>query len=128
MYLLGKRSCLQPIPCVDLSSSIKILGLVFTNELKWDHQIDSVCRKASQRIFILKRLKTLLSPRDLIKIYNALILSVLDYNSPVMVGMPNKNLNCLEKVRKRCHRLICGADCRSVKLSRAFANGWTNKR
>ena len=105
-------ACIPPIPCIELSSYIKILGLIFTNDLKWDAQIDSVCRKASQRIFILKRLKTLLTKEDQIRVYNALILSVLEYNSAVMVGMSKKNLSSLEKVRKRCHRLICGADCR----------------
>ena len=96
---------------IELSSDLKILGLNFNEKLKWDNQVHAACRKASQRIFILKKLKGLLTKQDLIKVYKVLILSILEYNAPVMVGMSAKNKECLEKVRKRCHRIICGSDC-----------------
>ena len=96
----------------EVSSDIKMLGLVFNDRLSWDDQIHNVCKKASQRVFVLKKLKNLLTPSDLIKVYNVLILSILEYNCQVMVGMPKKNIKCMEKLRKRCHRIICGSDCR----------------
>ena len=102
---------IPPLHGIETSSTLKILGIIFSENLKWDDHTRYVCRKASQRIFILKRLKALLPQRDLIQVYKALILSILEYNSPVMVGMSVKNTNCLEKVRKRCHRIICGVDC-----------------
>lgn len=102
---------IPPLRDIKTSLSLKILGVIFSENLRWDDQIRYVCRKASQRIFILKRLKTLLTRQNLAQVYNALILSILEYSSPVMVGMSTKNANALEKVRKRCHRLICGADC-----------------
>ena len=61
--------CVPPLPCIEVSSSIRILGVIFSQNLKWDDHVLSVCRKASQRIYILKRLKALLSPQDLIQIY-----------------------------------------------------------
>lgn len=96
---------------LELFSEIKILGVTFSKNMKWDCHIRTVCRKASQRIFVLKRLKEFLPHCHMIRIYKALILSILEYNAPVMVGMSTKNKDCLERVRRRCHRVICGSDC-----------------
>lgn len=93
------------------TTALKILGLTYTADLKWNTQVENVCKKASQRIFILKKLKHLVSRLDLIKLYNTMILSLLEYNAPVMVGLNTKNTEKIEKVRRRCHRIICGFEC-----------------
>ena len=101
--------------------ALKILGLTYTADLKWDTQVESVCKKASQRIFILKKLKYLVTRNDLIKLYNTMILSLLEYNAPVMVGLNAKNTEKIEKVRKRCHRIICGFECDCNALTPVWA-------
>jgi hypothetical protein len=92
-------------------TQLKILGLTYTGDLKWDVHVTNIIKKASQQIYILKKLRMLLPPHDLTKIYNAMILSVLEYCSPVMVGMTKKNADKIEKIRRRCHRIICGNEC-----------------
>lgn len=98
-------------------SQVKILGLTFCNSLNWDTHVAGVCRKASQRIFLLKRLRDFLDKSDLINVYNAVILSILEYNAPVMVGISAKNNDLLEKVRRRCHRIICGYECMCAEFT-----------
>ena len=60
---------------------------------------------------VLKRIP-LVTKADLRQVYCNYILSVIEYNSPLMVGMSSKNDSKLDYIRKRCHRIICGLDCR----------------
>ena len=98
------------------SMQLKILGLMYTVDLKWDTHVEQTIKKASQRIFILKQLKKFLSIQDLVRIYNAMILIVLEYCAPVMGGMTAKNSEKIEKLRRRCHRIICGNECKCELL------------
>ena len=97
-----------PIPSLQ---RMKILGVTYTSDLKWDAHVSDIIGRASQRIYVLKQLRSLINRPGLIKIYKALIVSVLEYCSPVMVGMNKKNCDKIEKVNRRCHRIICGNDC-----------------
>ena len=90
---------------------LRILGVLFNSNLTWDSFVDNLCKRASRRLFILKRLKYNLSKPELMLIYNAVILSTLEYNAPLLIGINKKNSERLEKVRRRCHRIICGIEC-----------------
>lgn len=94
-------------------SHLTILGVIFEKSLKWDLHTDLVTKKASQRIHVLKILKKIptASKKDLIQVYRSYIQSIMEYNSPLMVGMSSKNNSKLERVNRRCHRIICGCDC-----------------
>ena len=98
------------------SMQLKILGLMYTVDLKWDAHVDQTIKKASQRIFILKKLKKFLPIQDLVRVYNAMIQSVVEYCAPVMVGMTAKNSMKIEKLRRRCHRIICDNECKCELL------------
>ena len=98
---------------VSFCDEMKILGLVFQNNLKWDRHIDYISRLASQRLFILRRLKKTpnISKTDLVQVYKAIIQSIIEYNCPVFVSLNSKNAKKLETIRNRCHRIICDKDC-----------------
>ena len=108
------------IPC--LCSSIKILGVTFENSLKWSKHIQEVCTKASRRIYALKSLKRIpsISMSDLRLVYSNYILSVMEYNSPLFVGMNVKDNKRLERVQKRCHLIICGPECKCGEFLEVF--------
>jgi len=90
---------------------LKILGVTFTEKLKWGEHIESVCRKASSRLFIVRRLKEFMSKDDLFLVYKGFIQSILEYNAPLMAGLNVKYSEKLERLQKRAHRLICGRNC-----------------
>ena len=46
---------------VPLSSEIELLGVTVDNELKSENHICSICRKVSQQVAVLQRLKIILS-------------------------------------------------------------------
>ena len=91
----------------------RCLGVIFFSDLRWDSHIDFVCRKASSHLYILRKMKRCVCvPKDdLMKIYFAYILNIMEYNSPVFVGLSKSNSDKLEKLRKRCHRIVCSFEC-----------------
>ena len=100
------------------STELKILGVLFQDNLLWDNHVDSVCKTASQRIYLLKQMKKMenITHQDLVQVYSSCIRSILEFNCPLFVGMNRKNKRKLELVHNRCHRIICGIDCRCEAL------------
>ena len=91
----------------------KVLGVTIQNNLKWDSHINEVVAKASKRLHILRVLKrggvppAGVPPADLLKVYFALIRSVLEYCCPVWHNaLPVKLSDSIERVQKRALRII----------------------
>lgn len=103
---------------VDISSlnCMKILGVQFNQKLKWNDHINSVITKCSSRLYLLRKLKSLLTKKELVAVYYATIQSVIDYASPAFSTLPlflDKKLNTIVK---RAHFIICGPTCRQPCL------------
>ena len=106
--------CLDPfISSSCVCSHLNILGVTFSSDLDWDAHVDRITKSASRRIHVLRRIKRIpsVSKKDLLRVYEGLILSVLEYNAPLFTGLSKKNGERLEKIRRRCHRIICGLNC-----------------
>ena len=88
----------------------KVLGVTIqSKKLKWDLHINEVVAKASKRLHILRvRKRCGVPPADLLKVYFALIRSVLEYCCPVWHNaLPVKLLDSIvERVQKRALRII----------------------
>lgn len=107
-------SSLDPFICNScVSSNLNILGVTFSSNLDWDAHVDRITKSASRRIHVLRRIKSFpsVSKKDLLRVYEGFILSTLEYNAPLFTGISKKNGEKLEKIRKRCHRIICGLNC-----------------
>ncbi len=58
--------------------SFRFLGTTISQDLKWDNHIDSIVRKAQQRLYFLHQLRKFNLPQELLKqFYSAIIESVL---------------------------------------------------
>ena len=111
IMLIDKRNDKEGI-FISSSDTMKILGVTFQSNLKWDTHIDLICKTAAQRIYLLKEMKKLSIPKnDMILVYKSHIQSVLEYNAPLFVGLTMQNSSILKKLRKRAHRVICGTEC-----------------
>ena len=60
-------------------SSVKLLGLEIDNELSFSRHVDNVCKKLSQRIGILRKIRSILPLKQRIMYYNSIIKPVLGY-------------------------------------------------
>ena len=89
----------------------KLLGLTIDNNLKWNSHVNSICAKASSRIYFLKQLKRSgVSADDLLYFYSTVVRPILEYACPVWHSSLTKELSeCIERVQKRSVYVIFGA-------------------
>ena len=98
-------------------TSIKFLGVIFSDSCRWDEHIEYICKSASRRVYALRRLKAAgFCKADLIRVFGAFIRSIVEYNSPLFVGLNVKNNIRIEKLQRLCHRIICGNECSGMCL------------
>ena len=111
---INKKGHVEPdFSVLQSTDTMKILGVTLQKDLKWSSHIDIVCKAAARRVYILRQLKRLptVSKKELTQIYSAHIQSLLEYNSVLFVGTTKENSYKIEKIMKRCHRVICHFDC-----------------
>ena len=82
--------------------------------MKWDRHVESITKAAGRRVHVLRYLRHIrsITKKDLMTVYNNYILSVLEFNAPLFVGLNVKNNERMERIRRRCHRIICGLHCK----------------
>ena len=114
------RTPVALVPRLENTSVLKILGLLFNDNLTWSDHIISVVKKLSRRLYVLRILKSLLSHDELIIVFNSIAQSVIDYASPVFMNC-SKNLNDkLLTICKRAFRIIHGYDVRQCDACDLF--------
>ena len=68
----------------------KLLGVWFQDDLRWNHHIEEMTKKANKRLFLLRECRKANLPKDVgITLYNTKIRPLLEYGSPVWGGLPN---------------------------------------
>ena len=88
-------------------TSFKFLGVVFSEDLKWNEHFDYILRKASKRIFILRNLRRSgCSAALMLQSYFAFIRSLLIYSYPCFCNAPDYLLRKLRKLERRVSRII----------------------
>ena len=96
------------LPQVD---TLKILGVTFSSDLKWNIHVRNVVSKASSRIYIIRNLKRSDCSKDLLyRAYVSFIRSVLLYAYPSFCNMTAYLRQELSSVEKRVMKII-GSNC-----------------
>jgi hypothetical protein len=106
---------------VEQVSEAKVLGVRIDSNLSWAPQHDSVCKKVSQRIGILRRIRSLVSQDVAKKLYNSLVLPHLDFCCTVW-GRPTNKVytDNLTKLQKRAARIILQCKIRDFSSRELF--------
>ncbi|MEL7309494.1 MAG: reverse transcriptase domain-containing protein, partial [Pseudomonadota bacterium] len=116
MNVITKRSimCDEVMLCdtyLKVVSNVKVLGCELSDDMKWNIFVDSLVRKASQRIYLILNLKRANCPPALLfNAYCAYIRSILLYAFPVICNMPLYLRNKLSRVERRVLRIINSSD------------------
>lgn len=97
---------------VEPVQSIKILGVIFQNDLKWNLHVENSIKKAARRLYFIVQLKRAnVSVRDLTTFYVSCIQSVLLYACQVFhFSLPEYLNTNMERIQKRVMRIIHGYD------------------
>ena len=92
--------------------STKLLGLQITSDCKWNSNTNFIVTKASQKLWFLRRLKTLGSTQDtLLDIYRLFVRSHLELAAPVWAGaLSKKNKQDIERIQKNAFRVITASN------------------
>ncbi len=88
--------------------SFRFLGTTISQDLKWDNHIDSIVRKAQQRLYFLRQLRKFNLPQELLKqFYSAIIESILCTSITVWFSSATKSdLRRLRRVVRTAERII----------------------
>ncbi len=103
---------LPPLTIIDSTvitvDSFRLLGTTISQDLKWDTHIDSIVKKAQQRLYFLRQLRKLNLPQELLKqFYSATIESVLCTSITVWFSSATKSdLKRLRRVVRTAERII----------------------
>uniref|UniRef100_A0A672K3U7 Reverse transcriptase domain-containing protein n=1 Tax=Sinocyclocheilus grahami TaxID=75366 RepID=A0A672K3U7_SINGR len=105
-------SALPPLTIMDSTvtavESFRFLGTTISQDLKWDTHIDSIVKKAQQRLYFLRQLRKFNLPQELLKqFYSAIIESILCTSITVWFSSATKSdLRRLQRVVRTAERII----------------------
>jgi hypothetical protein len=93
---------------VELVTSVKLLGLTISDNLKWNSHISYICKKVAPRLYFLRQLKRAKLPaNDLILFYSTCIRPVIEYACQAFHdSLPKYLSDELERLQKRAFRII----------------------
>ena len=94
---------------IDRVSSYRFLGVIISNDLSWNEHCDSIHKKATKRLFVLRTLKRVgLGTNDLVLVYCSIVRSIVEYASPVWAAIPLYLDELIESVQRKALKIIFG--------------------
>ena len=100
-----------PLAGIPFVRELKLLGVVYNSAFNFNSHVSYVTSICSSKLFALRVISRHLPKVNCIDIYNSLIRTILEYCSPLFVGINVNNSKKLEKIQSRAHRIICGPLC-----------------
>lgn len=91
---------------IERKASVKYLGIIIDENLKWENQINNVSTTLSRNIGAMSRVKFYLSSKHLLLLYNTLILPYLNYCAAVWGSNYPSKIDKIIKLQKRVVRII----------------------
>ena len=95
---------------LELVRQVKVLGIIISNDLKWNCHVEYIVKKASKRMYFLRQLKRAgVAISDMVNFYCSCIRSVIEYASTVFhYALPKYLSDDIEQLQKRAVTIICG--------------------
>ena len=93
---------------LEVVSDVKLVGVIVDCNLSWQKNTDYICQKATQKLWIIRRLKKYrLDTFTLLDVYTKEIRSILEHAVPVWhSGLTKKQSAKIEKVQKTALKII----------------------
>ena len=97
---------------LELEEHSKLLGLILKSDLKWDKNTEYLTKRASKKLWILRRLKNLgASKKSLVDVYCKHCRSILELAAPVWhSSITEKERKDFERVQKNALHIILGEE------------------
>ena len=92
---------IEVVDCADL------LGVSESSDMKWTKHVNSIVKRCSTRLYLLRTLKSSAVASDaLLLFYHAKIRAILTYTYPAICSMPKHLLEKLISVERRVYKII----------------------
>ena len=104
---------------IKVISEMRLLGLQISNDMKWKKNTLSIVKRASQRLWILRRLKNLgADATSLRKVYLKQIRSILEFGVPAWQGsLTLSEKTDIERVQKCAVHIMFGKNYSSYQTA-----------
>ena len=95
---------------LEVLEETRILGLILRSDLKWSSNTKQIIKKANQRLWLIRRLKSLGAERTtLVDIFIKQIRSVLEFGAPVwQSNISQQEKYDIERVQKSFCKILLG--------------------
>ncbi len=84
----------------------KYLGMWMDSQLNWHHHLDKMRAKISQRLGVLRRVRSFLTEDITKNLFNAMVMPLFDYCDVIYAKTDNTSLNKLQRLHNRGGKLI----------------------
>ena len=91
---------------IEVVNSHRVLGIVIDSHLSWSEHIAYICKRISQRVFQLSKLKHFLNLNARKLFFHAHIQSLVDYVSTIWDSVSTSTLQPLMRLHKRALKLV----------------------
>ena len=98
---------------VERVNTFKYLCITIDANLKWNDQINNICRKMCNSLGSMRRIKPFVPQSSLVTIYNTMFLPHLDYGIISWSNCGNTNLSRIQKLQNTAMRIILSAPFRT---------------
>ena len=88
------------------SKTVRDLDVILDNNLTMTSHVNNVCRSASYAIYRIGKLRRYLDAENTEKLVHAFITSRLDNCNSILYGLPDKELNKLQRIQNAAARLV----------------------
>ena len=102
----------------------RYLGIEVDKALRWQSQVDTICKKVSAGIGALKYIRSLVPHQTLLKMYEALVTPYFDYCSKVWGCMGKGLCDRLQRLQNRAGRIITFSDYNTRSADILQDLGW----
>ena len=103
----------KPVPSYNVNNttletcdSLRLLGVTVSSDLSWNCHVNNITKKCNKLLGFIRVVASVKNPYVLLKLYQTLILPILDYCSPVWNVHKNCNVEKLEQIQHRTTRMI----------------------
>lgn len=117
LFLDNQRKVPSVLPTVTINdspisyvNSFCYLGVNLDTKLRFQTHLQSVMSKLNHKMLLLCKIRSFIDSRSAVLIYKAHLLSLIEYGSIFLDGLPLNQLNKLQRVQNKCLRICHLAD------------------
>ena len=84
----------------------KVLGVIIDDELTFKHHLNALSKKLSRNIFLMKKLRSIISPEYLLPFFHAHIMSHINYSSTIWSETKTEYIKQINSLHRRAVKTL----------------------